>query len=186
MPQTGGLSPLPRESCSPEARLAFFQLFFLLRSTSAATCNLRTSAAIHSRAPCTLPVTSWQLFAYLVPPWTAPTGRVSPSCQIPTTRAAMTSSYAFQKQTSHSEGFHTQAHMLCPPVNCAVRSANRTHCAGHVELSHTRPPGEPIHSESITSLPFVRRGIGNIYRVRFQTGFHSRKRARGGLVRCTV
>ena len=37
-----------------------------------------------------------------------------------------------------------------------MRSANRTHCAVHVELSHTRPPGEPIHSESVTSLAFVR------------------------------
>ena len=42
-----------------------------------------------------------------------------------------------------------RAHVLCLSVTCAVRSANRTHCAGHVELSHTRPPGDPIHSESV-------------------------------------
>ena len=42
-----------------------------------------------------------------------------------------------------------RAHVLCLSVTGAVCSANRTHCAGHVELSHTHPPGEPIRSESI-------------------------------------
>ena len=36
-----------------------------------------------------------------------------------------------------TDGFSTRAHVLCPSVTCAVHSANRTHCAGHVEF-HTR------------------------------------------------
>ena len=76
--------------------------------------------------------------------------------------------------------------MLCLSVTCAVRSANRTPCAGHVEF-HTRArPENPSVPNPFTSLPFVRRGIGNIHRVRSRTGFHSRKRARGGLVCCTA
>ena len=61
----------------------------------------------------------------------------TPSCRIPTTRAAMTSPCAPQKQTSQSEGFSTRAHVLCPSVTCAMHSANRTHHAGHVGF-HTR------------------------------------------------
>ena len=63
----------------------------------------------------------------------------TPSCRIPTTRAAMTSPCALKKKkkTSQSEGFSTRAHVLCPSVTCAVHSANRTHRAGHVEF-HTR------------------------------------------------
>ena len=93
--------------------------------------------AMHSRARWTLPVTSCSC---RVPrPFMDGTIRqgFTPSCRIPTTRAAMTSPCALKKQTSQSEGFSTRAHVLCPSVTCTVHSANRTHRAGHVGF-HTR------------------------------------------------
>ena len=90
------------------------------------------------------------------------------------------------KQTSHFEGFPTRAYVLCTSVTFAVRSANRTHCAGHVEFHTPARLENPSSPNPLPSLPSVRRGYGNIYRGRFRTGFHSRKRARGGLVRCTA
>ena len=56
-----------------------------------------------------------QLHVYLVPSWTAPSGRdLIPPAGSRTTRAAMTSPCASQKQTSHSEGFTTRTNVLCP------------------------------------------------------------------------
>ena len=145
MPYTGGLSPLPRESCSPESEACFCSPFFSPRSTSAATRSSRTFHLVRDvMAAARIPRPSWM----------APSSRDSPSCRIPTTRAAITSLCASQKQTSQSEGFPTRTHVLCLSVTYAVRSANRTHCAGHVELSHMRPPGEPVHSESVSQPSF--------------------------------
>ena len=46
--------------------------------------------------------------------------------------------------------------MLCPSITCAVRSANRTPCAGHVEF-HTRArPENPSIPNPCPSLAFVR------------------------------
>ena len=75
--------------------------------------------------------------------------------------------------------------MLCPSVTCAVRSANRTHCAGHIEL-YTRPPGEPIRSKFIIQPTFCPSAGSAHPPQRFRTGFHSRSHARGGLVRSTA
>ena len=61
-----------------------------------------------------------------------------------------------QKQTSQSEGFTTRTNVLCPSVTCAVHSANRTHCAGHVEF-HTpvrvENPSIPNSSTQLTFCP---------------------------------
>jgi len=79
-----------------------------------------------------------------------------------------------------------RVHVFCPSVTCAVRSANRTHFTGHIEL-HTHACLEnPSVPNPLSSLASVRRGIGNIHHGRFRTGFHSRRRARGGLVRSTA
>ena len=126
-----------------------------MRISSAATRSFCTSAAIHNRAPCTLPVTSWQLFAYLVPrlSWTAPSSRVSPSCRIPTTRAAMTSLCALKANFALRGAPHASTCAL--PVRnlrralCEQNTLRRPH-----RVSHTRPPGEPIHSESIIQPTF--------------------------------
>ena len=76
--------------------------------------------------------------------------------------------------------------MLCSSVTCAVHSANRTLRRSR-RVSHTRPRREPIQSESSDPAWLLSvRGIGYIHRWRSRTGFHSRSRARGGLVRCTA
>ena len=174
---TGGLSPLPRESCSPESEACFCSpFFFQMRSTSTAT---RSSHTLHlardvmaaARVP--------------RPSWTAPSGRDSPSCRIPTTRAAMTSPCTLKANLALRGVPHASTCAL-PVRNLCLALCEQNTLRRPRRVSHTCPPGEPIQSESITSLPFVRRGIGNIHRVRFRTGFHSRKRARGGLVRCTA
>ena len=93
-------------------------------------------------------VTSWQPLALRAPrpSWTAPSGRDSPSCRIPTTRAAVTSLCALKANLALRGVPHASTcalpvrnlrSALCPSVTCAVRSANRTPCAGHVEF-HTR------------------------------------------------
>ena len=73
----------------------------------------------------------------------------TPSCRIPTTRAALTSPCASQKQTSQSEGFSTRAHVLCLSVTCAVHSANRTHRTGHVGFhTHVRVKNPSVPNSS--------------------------------------
>ncbi len=120
--------------------LIFFFFFPIKRSTSAATHSSRT---LH------LARDVMQLPAYLVPLDGTIRQGFTPSCRIPTTRAAMTSLCAPHKHTSHSEGLPTRTHVLRPSVTCAVRSANRTPCAGHVELhTHARVKNPSIPNPS--------------------------------------
>ena len=68
-----------------------------------------------------------------------------------------------------------------------ARSANRTHDAGHMELhTHARleNPSDPNSFFQPSFCPSA--GSAYIHRVRFRTGFHSHRRARGGLVRRTA
>ena len=141
MPKTGGLSPLPRESCSPESEACFcsrINFFFLIsRSTSVAT---RTPRILHGNsqpALWTLPVTSCSCMCT-----SSLHGRHHPAgfySLLPDSDYTCSHDITLriQKQTSQSEGFPTRTNVLCPSVTCAVHSANRTHRAGHVEF-HTR------------------------------------------------
>ena len=68
-----------------------------------------------------------------------------------------------------------------------MHSANRTHGAGHTELyTHARleNPSDPNSYFQPSFCPST--GSAYIHHVRFRTGFHSRRRARGGLVRSTA
>ena len=70
--------------------------------------------------------------------------------------------------------------MLCPSVTCAVHSANRTHCAGHVEFHTPARVENPSSPNPATQPGFCpSAGSANIHRWRSWTGFHSRSRARG-------
>ena len=87
------------------------------------------------------------------PSWTAPSGRVSPSCRIPTTRAAMTPLCALKANLAFRGVPHASTCAL--PVRnlrralCEQNTLRRPHGA-----SHTRPLGEPIRSESIIQPSF--------------------------------
>ena len=116
---------------------------------------------------------------------------------------------AHPKQASHFEGFPTRAHVLCPSVTRAAESlmtsptrflaqagvrvmhrgnrfacsANRTCDAGHTELYiHARleNPSDPNSYFQPSFCPST--GSAYIHHVCFWIGFHSRRRARGGLV----
>ena len=113
-----------------------------------------------------------QLHMYLVPSWTAPSGRaLLPPAGFQPTRAAMTSpAHKNKKKTSQSEGFSTRAHVLCPSVTCTVHSANRTHHAGYVGFYTRAHVKNPSHPNSLPSLTFVRPRDQLHHRVRFRTG----------------
>ena len=148
MPEQGGLPPLARESCSPEvARLALLSLFFfscahqcgnsqpahLSRDIMAAVRASRTSSLLGRHHPAGIhpPPAGFQ-------PYVQP--RRHP---------------AHPKQASRFEGFPTRAHVLCPSVTCFVRSTNRTHSAGHMELyTHARleNPSVPNSFPCLTSV----------------------------------
>ena len=72
----------------------------------------------------------------------------NPSCRIPTTRAAMTSPCAFKANLAFRGVPHANTCAL--PVRDLRRALceQNTLCRPH-RASHTRPPGEPIRSESI-------------------------------------
>ena len=83
------------------------------------------------------------------------------------------------KQASRFEGFPTRAHVLCPSVTRLVRSVHSAHGAGHMELyTHARleNPSDPNSSIQPSFCPSA--GSAYIHRVRFRTGFHSRRRTR--------
>ena len=122
-----------------------------MRTSSAAT---RTRASLHGNAQphlLDLPVTSCSC-----PCTSSLHGRNHPAgnysllpvphhtCSHDVTRALK------KKKTSQTEGFTTRAQVLCPSVTCAVRSANRTHCAGHVEFhTRARPENPSIPNPSV-------------------------------------
>ena len=82
------------------------------------------------------------------PPWTAPSGRDSPSCRIPTTRAAMTSLCAFKANLALRGVPHASICAL-PVHNLRSALCEQNTLRRPRRVSHTRPPGEPIRSESI-------------------------------------
>ena len=153
MPKTGGLSPLPRESCSPESEACLcspihIYIFLILRSSSTATRNSHTCAAIRSRALWTLPVTSCSCTCTSsLMDGTIRQG-FNPSCRIPTTRAAMTSPCASPKANLAVRGVHHAS-------TCAllVRNLCRALCEQNTlrrprRVSHTRSRREPVQSKS--------------------------------------
>ena len=134
MPKTGGLSPLPRESCSPESEACLCSIFFFFNFAQFQRGNSQLAHLRGNSRPRTLDLARdvMQLHVYFVPSWTAPSGRVSlPPAGSRTTRAAMTSPCAFQK------------------ANLAVRGVpHASTCALPVRASQTRSRGEPVQSES--------------------------------------
>ena len=117
-----------------------------MRTTSAATRSLRTSAAIHNRAPCTLPVTSWQLLVLRAPrPSLDGTIRqgFNPSCRIPTTRAAMTSLCTLKANLAFRRVPHASTCAL--PVRdlrralCEQGTLRRSHRVSHTHARLENP-----------------------------------------------
>ena len=147
-----------------------------MRTTSTATHSLRSFR-----------VTSWQLFALRAPhPFSDGTIRQGfPSCRIPTIRTAITSPCESQASLAFRGVSHTSTcarpvrNPLC--VLCEQNARRRPHGA-----LHTRSPGERIRSKFISSLPSVHLRDRLHPPWRFRTGFHSRRRARGGLMRSTA
>ena len=144
MPRQGVFHPCPGNPVHPKARLAFVLHFFSFFP------NARTSAAIDGSRTLHLARDVMQLLAYLVPrpSWTVPSGRDSPSCRIPTTRAAMTSPCALKANLALRGVPHASTCAL------PVRNLRRALCEQNTtrrprRVPHTRPPGEPIHSESV-------------------------------------
>ena len=112
-----------------------------------------SSQPAHQRGnsqPCTFGVTSWQPLALRAPrPSLDGTIRQGfSSCRIPTTRAAMTSPCAFKANLALRGVPHANTCALpfrhLRRALCEQNTLHRPHRA-----SHTRPPGEPVRSESI-------------------------------------
>ena len=141
---------LPRESCLPEVRLAF--LNFLIFIIIIAQHQRGNSQPAHQRGnsqPRTFVRDVMAAVRASRPSWTAPSGRdLIPSCRIPTTRAAMTSLCAFKANLAFRGVPHANTCAL------PIRDLRRALCEQNTlrrprRASHTRPPGEPIRSESI-------------------------------------
>ena len=146
---------MPGNPVHPKRGLLYSTFFFFLqmRSTSAATHSLRTSAAIHGSH--TVPLAHDVMAAARAPcpSRTAPSGRDSPSCRIPTIRAAMTSPCALKANLAFRAVPHANTCAL--PVRDLRRALREQSTLRRPHRdSHTRPPGEPIRSESIIQPSF--------------------------------
>ena len=149
MPKQGGLSPLTWESCSPESEACFCSPIFLFFPITRSTCTAtRSSRTLH------LARDVIQLLAYLVP-----RGRHHP--------AGIHSLLPDSNHTcSHDITLRIQkANLALRGVlhasTCAlpVRNLRRALCEQNTlhrprRVSHTRPPGEPIRSESVSQPSF--------------------------------
>ena len=158
---------LPRESCSPEvARLALLNFFFYNCAPPArqfATCApaRQFTAALFFRdvmAAACAPR----------PSWTVPCGRNS---VLPDSKHTCSHDVALRisKQAPRFEGFPTRTHVLC---------SSELYKHARVENPSSQNP-YPAYLLSVCRIGYLHRG-------RFRTGFHSRSRARGGLVRSTA
>ena len=87
----------------------------------------------------------------------------TPSCRIPNHTCSHDVTLRIKKNKPRSPRGSTREHMCSARQSFTNTLTWRTH---------------PVQIH-LPSLAFVRRGISNIHRVRFRTGFYSRKRARG-------
>ena len=124
MPKTGGLSPLPRESCSLEARPALLNFFLFFLNAHHQRGNSQPAHLRGISQSRTLHLACDVMAAARVPrpSWTAPSGRDSPSCRIPTARAPMTSPCTFKANLALRGVPHASTCAL------PVRNLRRTLC----------------------------------------------------------
>ena len=141
MPRDRGVFHLlPENPVHPKWRGLLCSFFFLLCTPRAR--QLATCAPARKFTTALFPVTSWQLFALCAPhPSLYGTIRQGFNPLLPDSNHTCSHDVTLHipKQAPRFEGLPTRAHALCLSITCAVRPANRTHCAGHMELhTHTR------------------------------------------------